>query len=161
MDHDALNSAPALTSNPAPASAHQERGRDEFDFELPPECIPNIDELVIEDGKPVESIFAEKQYRLLTEPLYNSWPGPAEGRPFLALANVGLFYQMGQPPLVPDVMLSLDVPRARDLSVKENRSYIMWVIGKAPTVVIELVSDRRGGETSYKLSEYAQVGVPY
>ena len=78
-------------------------------FPLPPECIPDVESLVIEDGVPVETIFAEKQYRLLTEPLYTSWPGPGEGRPFVVLANVGLFFAMDQPPLAPDVMLSLDV----------------------------------------------------
>ncbi len=34
-----------------------------------------------------------------------------EGRTFLALANVGLFHELHEPPHVPDVMLSLDVQR--------------------------------------------------
>jgi Uma2 family endonuclease len=129
-------------------------------FPLPPECIPDVESLVIEDGVPVETIFAEKQYRLLTEPLYTSWPGPGEGRPFVVLANVGLFFAMDQPPLAPDVMLSLDV-QVKDLTRKENRSYFTWVFGKPPDVVIEFVSDRRGGEDAYKLNRYAQVGIPY
>src|SRR3954452_19425980 len=127
MNPDALNAAAALTPTSAAAPAGQAQGgRDEPVLALPPGCIPNVDELVIEDGEPVESIFAEKQQRLLTEPLYSSWPGPGEGGPFLALANVGLFYQTGQPPLVPDVMLAPGVPAGRDLSVKENRSYLKW-----------------------------------
>src|SRR5207244_12679580 len=69
---------------------------------LGPTVVPNLDELVTEDGAPVENIYAEKQYRLLTEPLYSSWTGPGEGRPFLALTNVGWFYASKQPPLVPD-----------------------------------------------------------
>jgi hypothetical protein len=125
------------------------------------EYVPNLDDLVIEDGKPVESFFAEKQQRLLTEPLFSSWPGPGEERPFLVAANVGLFFAVKEPALLPDVMLSLDVGLGPNLSLNENRSYFLWLMGKAPDVVIEFVSDRRGGETSHKLRDYARAGVPY
>src|SRR5947209_4680158 len=107
---------------------------------------PNLDDLVLEDDEPVESIFAERQHHLLVEPLYISWSGPGESRTYLALANVGLFPGVGQPPLVPDVMLSLDVPVGADVMRKENRSYLLWIMGKPPEVVFEIVSDRRGGE---------------
>ena len=66
---------------------------------LAPEEWPNLEAVVTEDDTPVDNIFAEKQQRLLVEPLYSSWPGPGDGRPFLALANVGLFYAVRQPPL--------------------------------------------------------------
>ena len=122
---------------------------------------PNIDHLVFEDGQPVESIFAEKLYRLLTETLYSSWAGPGEGRTFLVLANVGLFFSLRTPPLAPDVMLSIDVPADRDLSRKENNSYLMWVMGKPPDVVVEVVSDKRGGEETNKRRDYARIGVTY
>ena len=69
------------------------------------------------------------------------WAGPGEGRTFRALANVGLFFSLRTPPLAPDVMLSIDVPVGRDLSRKENNSYLMWEMGKPPDVVIEVVSD--------------------
>jgi hypothetical protein len=160
-DNTIDSTAPLLPAPGPPPRGPEEAGPDDRLFGLSPEDIPNIDDLVIEDDEPVESIFAEKQERLLTEPLFSSWAGPGEGRPFLALANVGLFYQMGQAPLVPDVMLSLDVPPGRDLSRKENRSYLVWVIGKMPNVVIEFVSDRRGGEAGHKLRDYARIGVPY
>ena len=78
---------------------------------------PNIDHLITEDDTPVDNIFSEKQQRLLTEPLFSSWEGPGEGRSFLALANVGLFHDVHEPPLVPDVMLSLDVRSPGDLSI--------------------------------------------
>jgi Uma2 family endonuclease len=137
-----------------------------------PEYLPNIDDLIIEDGQPVESIFAEKLHRLLTEALYASWPGPGGKRTFLVTANVGLFYEPKAPPLVPDVMLSIDVPANRDLTRKEHRSYLKWEIGKPPDVAIELVSasfsavqktasGRTGGEDSHKLRDYAKAGVPF
>src|ERR1051326_2901987 len=76
---------------------------------LAPEDYPNLDNLVFEDGAPVDSIFAERQQRLLTEPLDVSWKGGPERRPYLVLSNVGLFGTVRQPPEVPDALLSLDV----------------------------------------------------
>jgi Uma2 family endonuclease len=128
---------------------------------LDPADIPNLDNVVIEDGAPVESIFAEKQYRLLTDPLYSSWPGPGEGRSFVALTNVGYFHTVKEPPLVPDCLLSLDVRPGKDLSKKENNSYFQWIFGKPPDVVIQIVSDKRGGEEDFKKDMYARLGVPF
>jgi hypothetical protein len=56
----------------------------------------------------VDNLFSEKQRRLLTEPLYASWQ-PAEQRAFAVFANVGLFYALREPALVPDAMLSMDI----------------------------------------------------
>ncbi len=128
-------------------------------FVLSPEDRPNIEALIVEDGKPVDNLFVERQYRLLTEPLYLSWKSP-RGE-IWAAANVGLFFAEHEPPLVPDVMLSLDVPSGRDLTKKENRSYFLWIIGKPPDAVIEIVSDLRGGEETQKMSAYARIGVTY
>src|SRR5438128_11707266 len=105
--------------------------------------LPNVDALVTEDDTPVDNIFSEKQQRLLVESLYNGWAGPGEGRPFLALANVGLFYAVHQPPLVPDVLVSLDVQVPADVWVRPNRSYLIWEYGKPPDVVLEIVSNRQ------------------
>lgn len=70
---------------------------------------PSLEDLVTEDDTPVDNMFSEKQQRLLTEPLYSSWD---PGRPFIAAANVGLFYAVRQPPLVPDAFLRFTIPRA-------------------------------------------------
>jgi hypothetical protein len=150
-----------MSSPTEPMTPTHPQAPEESPWVLAPEDLPDVEGLVIEDGQPVDNIFAEKQYRLLTEPLYSSWAGPGEGRTFLALANVGLFFADKQPPLAPDVMLSLDVPPAADLSQKENRSYLIWVKGKPPDVAIEFVSDRRGGEDSFKMSDYARIRVLY
>jgi Uma2 family endonuclease len=128
---------------------------------LPPEARPNIEHLVTEDDAPVENIFSEKQQRLLTESLYTSWRGPEDERPFLTLANVGLFYSVHRPPLVPDVLLSLDVEVPADVWTKHNRSYFMWEMGKPPEVVFEIVSNQKGREADYKLKQYAKIGVAY
>ncbi|HBI46876.1 MAG TPA: hypothetical protein DDY78_29090 [Planctomycetales bacterium] len=135
-------------------------------FKTPsPEAGPELDfdyeDLVTEDHQPVDCIFYEKLYRLLAHPLYASWSGPGEGRPFLVLVNVGWFYQRKAPAVVPDCLLSLDVRCPTDLQVKEGHSYYQWDMGKQPDVVIEIVSDRTGGEESYKKGLYARLGVPY
>lgn len=128
---------------------------------LAPEDWPNIDHLVTEDDTPVDNIFSEKQQRLLVESLYTSWHGAKTGRPFLALANVGLFCGIYQPPLVPDVLLSLDVQLPEDIWTKAHRSYLLWEYGKPPEVVIEIVSNRQGHELDSKLHDYARIGVAY
>jgi hypothetical protein len=144
---------PSTSSQAVPTSAADGRPIPELD----PSVIPNLDDLVTEDGAAVDNIYTEKQYRLLTEPLYSSWAGPGEGRPFLMVTDVGWFHTSGQPPLVPDGMLSLDVAPAGALLSKEGRSYFQWLIGKAPDVVIEIVSDRRGGEEDFKKKAYARL----
>ena len=101
--------------------------------DLPEEFLPDIDDLVTEDDIPVDNIFSEKQQRLLTEPLYSSRPR----WPFVALANVGLFYRVHHPPLVPDMLLSLEVEVPEDVWSKSHRAYFVWEFGKPPDVVID------------------------
>ena len=134
--------------------------------EIRAEVEREMENLVTEDDTPVDNILSEKQQRLLTEPLYGAWSGPDQHAPghrgFLALANVGLFYALRQPPLVPDMMLALDMPGpGPDLSQKANRSYFTWVQdGKPPTVVVEVVSNQEEGEDGDKLRKYEAIGIP-
>ncbi len=126
-----------------------------------PEDWSIYDDIVTEDDTPLD-IFSERQQRLLAETLDHSWDGPGDGRPFIVLANVGLFYDLHKPPVVPDVMLSLDVrPLPGDLMDKPNRSYFVNRFGKPPDVVIEIVSNLKGNEAASKLELYASIGVPY
>jgi Uma2 family endonuclease len=122
------------------------------------ETMPNMSHIITEDDEPVDNVFSEKQQRLLVEPLYSSWQSE---RPFFAAANVGVFYAIHQPPLVPDMFLSLDVQPDEDIWRKENRSYFLWKFGKPPEVVIEVVSNKKGGETERKFRLYARMGVWY
>ncbi len=126
--------------------------------------------LITEDDEPVDNFFSEKQQRLLTEPLYSSWtPPPNEEateaatttRPFLAAANVGVFFSPHQPPLVPDVFVSLDVQPGKDWDADEMRSYFVWEFSKVPDVVVEVVSNDVGNELGSKLRRYAEWGIPY
>jgi len=126
----------------------------------------DVEDIVTEDDTPVDNLYSEKQQRLLTEPLYSSWAGPPEEtegarRKFLVASNVGLFFALRQPPLVPDVFLSLDVQVAKDWYDKRHRSYFFWEFGKAPEVVIEIVSNREGNELGSKRRDYARIGIAY
>ncbi len=119
---------------------------------------PDISHIETEDDEPVDNLPSEKHQRLLVEPLYSS---TILARPFLAAANVGIFDGINDTPIVPDMFLSLGVQVADDWWAKENRSYFVWEFGKRPDVVIEIVSNRKGGEGSRKFSRYARLGVPY
>src|SRR5271157_4696211 len=126
---------------------------------IPVELHPVVDHLVTEDDTPADNVFSEKQMRLLTEPLYSSWAETAGERSFVVMSNVGLFFDVHRPPLVPDVLLSLKGKLPADIRAKRHRSYFIWEYGKPPDVVIEVVSNREGGEDTEKLEAYAEIGV--
>lgn len=120
--------------------------------------LPDISHIITEDDEPVDNWFSEKQQRLLAESLNSSWK---PGRLFIAAANVGIFYAVHQPPIVPDMFLSLDVQLADNIWEKRHRSYFLWEFGKPPEVVVEIVLNTKGGETDSKFRKYAQMGVAY
>jgi len=126
-----------------------------------PEFLPDLDSFIIEDGKPVDGIYSEKQMRLLTEPLYGVWSGPPDGKTFVAMANVGVLHTDGEPPIVPDVLLAVGVRQGQDMTSKANKSYFVWLRGKVPDVAIEVVSNQEGAEDTTKLVDYARIHVPY
>lgn len=125
----------------------------------------DYDAIVTEDDTPVDNLYSERNQRLLTEPLDSQWSGaPQPGDapvPFLAMSNVGVFTAPHEPPMVPDVALSVGVSVRPDLSIKKHRSYFVWLLGKVPDVIIEIVSNREGGELSTRKKRYAQMGVPF
>ena len=130
----------------------------------------DISYLVIEDDKPVDNFQSAQQQRFLVQTLYDSQALPV---PFLAEANVGLFYQLKEDPIVPDVLLSLGIQRGDDYSQRENRSYFVWELGKLPELCIEIVSNQEGdevdlsrkskrkGKTFAKKDRYSEIGVQY
>ncbi len=127
-----------------------------------------VDHLITEDDTPVDNLFSEKQQRLLTEPLYSSWHpvkpnGKRKPRKYLAAANVSVFCHNKTPraAIVPDVFISMDVAPAKNWHAKEHRSYFIWEFGKAPELVIEVVSNRKGGELTTKPKKYARCGISY
>ncbi len=128
---------------------------------LAPTDWPSIDHLITEDDTPVDNIPSAKQQRLLVESLYTSWSGSPEAPSFIADANIGIFFAVGHPPLVSDLFLSLDVQVAQDWWQKRHRSYFIWEFGKPPEVVIEIVSNNRGGEDTTKMHDYARIKIAH
>ena len=130
----------------------------------------DISHLTIEDDTPVDNFQSAQQQRLLVEPLCSNDNLPL---PFIAEANVGLFYKLKGEPVVPDMLLSLGVQRAEDFSERRDRAYFFWEFGKMPEVCIEIVSNKEGdevalsarskrkGKTKSKKDLYAQIGIPF
>lgn len=155
-------------------------------LELPYDLRALTATLVTEDDTPVDNLFSAKQRRLLVEPLYSSWQPAAleatteqlpleqtrleqsqleqtrlEPRVFLADSDVGIFITPYQPPIAPDMFLSLDVEPNPAYLASEHRSYFLWEYGKAPEVAVEVVSNRKGKEMEEKLRRYSQCGIGY
>jgi Uma2 family endonuclease len=118
------------------------------------ELEPDISHIEIEDGEPVDNIFSEKQQQLLLDSLEASLR--EDLRPVVALANVGLFASPDRPPLVPDVMVTFQKRAPGQLDKKKNKTYLIWNYGCPPDIVIEIVSNREGGEADVKLKKYAE-----
>ncbi|MCS6820993.1 MAG: Uma2 family endonuclease [Microscillaceae bacterium] len=123
--------------------------------------VPLIDysQYITEDPKPVDNLFSEKQQRLYIDPLHaNLWTE----RDFLACSNVGIYYDYNTMPVVPDMFLSFDVCMPEEWGKdKKNKCYFLWRMKKPPELVIEIVSNKTGGENTSKFKIYADMGVLY
>ena len=118
---------------------------------------PDANLLVTEDDTPVDNFASAKQQRLLVSSLYSSLTTAT----FLAEANVGIYHTVSQPAIVPDVFVSFDVQIPKAWWEKPNRCYLIWNFGKAPEIVLEIVSNRVGNELTDKLQTYAYIRVSY
>jgi Uma2 family endonuclease len=119
--------------------------------------VPDANQLVTEDDTPVDNFASEKQQRLLVGSLYSS----LQNQTFLAAANVGVYHTDLQPPIVPDIFLSLDAQVPEKWWEKNNRCYMVWRFGKPPEVVMEIVSNKEGDELGKKLEIYEQMRASY
>ncbi|MGB6299644.1 MAG: Uma2 family endonuclease [Rivularia sp. (in: cyanobacteria)] len=119
--------------------------------------IPDADKLITEDDTPVDNFASEKQQRLLVGSLYSS----LQKQPFLAAANVGVYYTDLKPAIVPDVFLSLNAQVPQNWWEKQNRCYMVWRFGKPPEVAIEIVSNKIGDELGEKLRIYEHMRASY
>ena len=121
-----------------------------------------IDQVQTEDDQPVDNSLSERQMRLLVETLYDSWqPMTESGQPrrFYAQANVGVFYAVNVSPIVPDVMLVMDITVPEGYESKSDLSYFAWNYGKVPDVAIEIVSNKEGRRASRdRRPEMRQIG---
>lgn len=119
---------------------------------------PDANQLVTEDDTPVDNFASEKQQRLLASSLFSSWK---DRLPFIAAANVGIYYTDQQPAIVPDVFVSFGVQVPKNWWDKQNRCYLVWKFGKPPEIAIEVVSNKVGNELTNKLAIYERMRVSY
>ena len=119
---------------------------------------PDTSNMILDDDTPLD-VFVEKQQRLLTTVFYSGAEIPINV-PFVVCANVGLFSHLRNSGIVPDVFLSLNVGSEK-WQEGNISSYLLWEFGKAPDVVIEIVSPTPGNELGSKLIDYAQLQIPY
>ncbi|MEM7555475.1 MAG: Uma2 family endonuclease [Cyanobacteria bacterium P01_A01_bin.84] len=119
--------------------------------------IPDASQLLTEDDTPVDNFASEKQQRLLVGSLYSS----LQTKPFLAAANVGIYYTDLKPAIVPDVFLSLNAQVPQNWWEKQNRCYMVWRFGKPPEVAIEIISNKVGDELGDKLRIYEHMRASY
>ena len=165
MASTVANPAPGEPASSEPASSEIARVETTVITKTLPEededtiPIPDVSHLITEDDTPVDNLIQEKLQRFLVECLYSSLKLDI---PFLAAADLGLFYGINQTEsLAPDVLLSLGVSVPEDWSQQRKRSYFIWEFGKPPDVAIEIVSNSKGGELSDKLQKYARIGIAY
>jgi Uma2 family endonuclease len=129
----------------------------EIDDEDDNEIEIDYDQLITEDDEPVDNIFSERQQHMFIDSIYSSWK---IDRSFVALANVGIYERIPTTPMVPDALLSLDVKLPKDIWKKKNRCYMIGVYKKPPELVVEVVSNKVGGEKEKK-HKYARMGIKY
>ncbi|NJL12342.1 MAG: Uma2 family endonuclease, partial [Microscillaceae bacterium] len=121
----------------------------------------DYEKYITETDEPVDNLFSEKQQRLCIDILQNdkiNWTT----RNFMTASNVGIYYDKDvQKPVVPDMFLSFDIQQPHNWFEKKHKAYFTWVMGKAPDLVLEIVSNKVGQEDTEKLKIYAKIGVKY
>ena len=88
--HPVPTAVPELRSRPREESSPP-LSHGGTDWTIPQELLPDIENLIIEDGAPLDGIEQEREMHLLVDSVHSSWQGPGDGRSFVALANVGVF----------------------------------------------------------------------
>jgi len=127
-------------------------------YSTAPDTLIDYEKFITEDDEPVDNLYSERQQRLLTDTLYTSW---AYDRPFVACANVGIYENPPDVPIVPDMFLSLNVILPEDIWTKRNRCYFIGIYGKPPELVIEIVFNKVGNERDAKLRKYERMNIKY
>jgi Uma2 family endonuclease len=126
-----------------------------YQYELP-KYFPTADELPCSDDTPVDNELQELIPSLLKSILRMLW---SERMDWFFGIDMAIYTDPDRPPIVPDGFLSLNVDRHYDEGLR--LSYLLWEEEIPPTLVLEVVSTKPGGEYTTKLVEYANMGVLY
>ena len=128
--------------------------------------LPTEEDLPYSDEQPVDNELQLLVPFLLRAILSLAWEDRQDW--FMGI-NIGLYHTVNQPAIGPDALLSLGVPRVRPTN-KLRLSYLVWQEGVMPQWVLEVVSQKPGGEYKRdktredkkgKLIRYAEMGILY
>ncbi|MEM9007399.1 MAG: Uma2 family endonuclease [Cyanobacteria bacterium P01_F01_bin.86] len=113
---------------------------------------PTQDELLCDDGIPMETHRHKLQMDLLVDPLI-TWLVIGQGRGFVG-GNMFVYFSpsqvRNQDYRGPDMFVALDVP------VGERKSWVVWEEGKGPDIVIELLSESTAAQDKREKKEIYQ-----
>jgi Uma2 family endonuclease len=121
-----------------------------------PRNLPSADELPDSDETPVDNELQELIPGLLKAILLILWSSRMDW--FFGI-DMGIYYHLDKPAIVPDAFLSLGVERFYDEELRP--SYVVWDENVMPLFVLEVVSQNYRKEYSTKLEEYQALGVLY
>ncbi len=125
---------------------------------LPKLYLPSSSELPSSDDTPVDNEDQNFIPNFLLFLLENIW---AQRQDWYFGVDMGVYYNYDEPvpPIVPDAFLSLGVQRRKP---KGRLSYTFWEEENIiPSFVLEMVSQKYGGEYEEKAATYAKIRVPY
>jgi Uma2 family endonuclease len=123
----------------------------------PLQCLPSSEELPDSDDTPVDNELQILIPGLLLVILATIWETRDDW--FFGI-NMGLYYSVNEPAIVPDSFLSLGVERF----VGENGrlSYVLWEEdGIPPVLTLEIISKTYNSEYEQKKVDYAELGILY
>jgi Uma2 family endonuclease len=122
--------------------------------------LPSSFDLPCSDDTPVDNEEQNLLPNLLLMLLSHLW---ADRRDWYFGVDMAVYHTTGDDPkvpVVPDAFLSLGVQRKK--GNEWRRSYVLWEEeGIVPTLAIEMVSHKPGGEYGKKMAIYAKLGVLY
>lgn len=123
----------------------------------PRQCLPSSAELPDSDDTPVDNELQNLIPNLLDGILSLAWSDRAD---WFFGVNMGIYSIPGEPAIVPNGFLTLDV--ARFVGEGGRLSYVLWEEhGIPPIFVLEVVSKTYGGEYERKKIDYANMGILY
>ncbi|HEY9872765.1 MAG TPA: Uma2 family endonuclease [Candidatus Obscuribacterales bacterium] len=122
----------------------------------PLDCLPSAEDLPDSDDTPVDNQLQHLIPGLLEAILAMVW---ADRMDWFFGVDMGIYYDPNEPAIVPDGFLSLGVARFIDEDLR--LSYVLWEENRLPILVLEVVSQKRRGEYTSKMQQYAELGVLY
>lgn len=122
----------------------------------PLHCLPSAEDLPDSDNTPMNNQLQHLIPGLLEAILALVW---ANRMDWFFGVDMGIYFDPEQPAIVPDGFLSLGVERFFDENLR--LSYLLWEEQRLPILALEVVSQKRRGESTTKKKQYAELEILY